>query len=176
MAGLRFRSHILSSQFEIEPLDLRSGQGSQVKRGGRGKGNWGTAEDELKAQTDSQVSETPAEVHRVQHHNDQPKIAFDILTAQTTEAAPVEAAAEGTTEAAPAEAAVETAPAEPEGPKTFTLEEFKKQQAAAQAKLAAKPKRQANEGADLSKWGNAEVLQRDEDDVKAVRPLCSLQL
>jgi GH25 family lysozyme M1 (1,4-beta-N-acetylmuramidase) len=77
--------------------------------------------------------------------------------------------AEGQGEAATADAPAETKEEvkEPEGPKTFTLAEFKAQQAANAAKAAAaKPARAANEGTDVSQWASAQELKRD-DDAKA---------
>jgi hypothetical protein len=63
-------------------------------------------------------------------------------------------------EAAATEAA---APAEPEGPKTMTLEEFKKQKTSS-TKVDAAKLRQANEGTDQSKWANAVAIKRADEE------------
>lgn len=54
----------------------------------------------------------------------------------------------------PAEPAAEAAPAEPEGPKTLTLEEFKRLKATTSIKVEASKIRHANEGTDQSQWGS----------------------
>lgn len=99
-----------------------TGRGTEMKRGGAGKHNWGTANDEVIAAAEPSEAKDVAE-------------AAPAAAAEGAAAAPV---AEG-------EKPAGAAPAEPED-KEMTLEEYEAQQAAKLAKLALPKERKAGEG------------------------------
>jgi len=126
------------------PFDRRSGtgRGKEDKKGGAGKGNWGTFQDDQKVgeEVERQEEKTPAETE-VQPQGEQPQ-GGDAATEQKQEQ-----------------------PKEPEEEedKTRTLDDFLKSKAAVKVEL---PKaRTAGEGVDNSEWKGFTPLKKDEEDL-----------
>ena len=137
-------------EFDRKSGDVRTGIKPEEKRGGSGKGNWGNFEDDVKADGDepanTSVEEAPQDGEPKEDGAAEEKVSSDRLMIGlftnfwTFIKAPV-----------------------PEEPKTFTLDEWKAQQAKKEA-----PKfnvRKAGEGQkDDPKWKKATAYKKENED------------
>jgi len=124
------------------PFDRRSGtgRGREDKKGGAGKGNWGTFQDDQKVgeEVERQEEKTPADTE-VQPQGEQPQ------------------------EAVPEQKQEQQKEPEEEEDKTRTLDDFLKSKSAVKVEL---PKaRQPGEGVDTSEWKGFVPLKKDEEDL-----------
>jgi len=127
------------------PFDRRSGtgRGREDKKGGAGKGNWGTFQDDQKVGEEverTQEEKTPAETE-VQPQGEQPQGG----------------------DAAPEQKQEQQKEPEEEEDKTRTLDDFLKSKSGVKAEL---PKaRQAGEGVDNAEWKGFVPLKKGEEDL-----------
>jgi len=126
-------------EFERKSGDSKTGVKAEEKRGGGGKGNWGTDDDQLKGETE------------------EGNVTIDEATTAAKEDGEKSGGEEG--------GAAEDKPKEEE-PKQMTLDEWKAQQSKSSAPKF--NLRKAGEGADIdSKWKKAAIYKKEKEDCTA---------